>query len=38
MPFHRVGEMMHIDDGALDAGIGKSVESIIDQRLAADRD
>ena len=38
MPFHRVGEMMHIDNGALDPGIGKPVESIIDQRLTADRD
>ena len=38
MPLHRVGEMMHIDHRALDAGIGKAVEPVIDQRFAADRD
>ncbi len=36
--FQRVGEMMHIDDGALDAGVGQTVERVIDQRLAADLD
>ena len=34
----RVGEMMHIDHGALDTGIGQAVERIIDQRFAADLD
>ena len=37
MPLERVGEMMHVDDGALDAGIGQPVEHMIDQRLAGDR-
>ena len=36
MAFHRVGEMMHVHHGALDAGIGQTIERVIDQRLAAD--
>ena len=28
---HRVGEMMHIDDGAFDAGIRQPVQTVIDQ-------
>lgn len=30
-----VGKMMHVDDGRLDASLGKSVEAVVDQRLAA---
>ena len=36
MPLQRVGEVMNVDHGALDAGFGETVERIIDQRLAAD--
>ena len=32
-----VGEVMHVDHGALDAGLGEPVEHMVDQRLAADR-
>ena len=28
---------MHVDDRALDAGVGEPVEHVIDQRLAGDR-
>ena len=38
MPLHGVGEVMHVDHRALDAGIGKPIERIIDQGFAADRD
>src|SRR5487761_326277 len=38
MALHRVGEVVHVYHGALDAGIREAVEPIIDQRLAADRD
>ena len=33
-----IGEVMHVDDRALDAGVGEAVEHIVDQRLAADGD
>ena len=33
-----VGEVMHIDHRALDAGVGQPVEHVVDQRLAADCD
>ena len=33
-----IGEMMHVDHDAFDAGIGQAVEQIVDQRLAADFD
>ena len=38
MAFDLVGEVMHVDDRALDAGVGQPVEHVIDQRLAADLD
>ena len=31
-----IGEMMDIDNGALDALLGEAVEHVVDQRLAAD--
>ena len=37
MPLDLVGEVVHVDHRALDAGIGEAVEHIVDQRLAADR-
>ena len=36
MPFDLVGEVMHVDHGALDAGLGQPVEHVVDQRLAGD--
>ena len=36
MTLQNIGEMVHVDDGAFHAGIGQTVERIIDQRLAAD--
>ena len=36
MPLDLVGEVMHVDDRAVDAGVGQAVEHMIDQRLAAD--
>jgi hypothetical protein len=38
MPLHGVGQMMDVHHGALDAGIGETIKTVIDQRLAADRD
>ena len=33
-----VGEVMDVDDGALDALLGEAIEHVVDQRLAANRD
>ena len=38
MPFQNIGEVVHVDDSALDAGLGEPVEAVIDQRFAANRD
>ena len=38
MPLQRVGEMVHVDHRALDAGVGQPVERVVDQRFAAERD
>ena len=35
---HLVGEVVHVDHRALDAGFGQTVEHVVDQRLAADFD
>ncbi len=37
MALDLVGEVMHVDHRALDAGVGQPVEHVVDQRLAADR-
>ena len=37
VPLDLVGEIMHVDHRALDAGCGQPVEHMIDQRLAGDR-
>ena len=38
MALDLVGQVMHVDDRALDAGVGQPVEHVVDQRLAADLD
>ena len=38
MALDLVGEVMHVDDRALDARLGEAIEHVVDQRLAADRD
>ena len=38
MPLDLVGEVVNIDDRALDAGFRQPVEHVIDQRLAGDLD
>ena len=38
MPLDLLGEVMHVDHRALDAGLGQPVEHMIDQRLAGDLD
>jgi hypothetical protein len=35
MAFKRVGKIVHVDHGALDAGVGQSIERVVDQRFAA---
>ena len=36
--FELIGEVVHVDDGRLDAGLRESVEHVIDQRTPRERD
>ena len=37
MAFDQIGEVVHVDHGALDSGRGETIQHMIDQRFAGDR-